>query len=179
MTKKLYRSRQDRMIGGVCGGIAEYFEIDSTLVRLAFLLVVFAGGAGVLAYIIGWIIIPERPSSSRETIIYEDENDFNVNNGGNPYQNDNIKEETPVDEKKKELDQIDNNNHQKSEDYFYEEEKKDNSRQRLFGIILLVLGSFFLVETWVPYIRWVRVWPLAIIALGIAIIVKGVKRDGR
>jgi len=58
--KKLYRSRNDRMITGVCGGIAEYFGIDATLVRLG--LVVFAcmGGSGILAYIIASIIIPDE-----------------------------------------------------------------------------------------------------------------------
>jgi phage shock protein C len=61
MVKKLYRSRKNSMIAGVCGGIAEYFDIDPTLVRLLAILIVFLGGVGVLAYIIAWIIIPENP----------------------------------------------------------------------------------------------------------------------
>lgn len=60
MEKKLYRSREDRKIAGVCGGIAEYFDIDSTLVRLGWVLFMFAGGSGILAYFIAWIIMPER-----------------------------------------------------------------------------------------------------------------------
>jgi phage shock protein C len=60
MTKRLYRSDADRKIAGVCGGIAEYFEIDSTLVRLGWILFMLAGGSGILAYIIAWIIMPER-----------------------------------------------------------------------------------------------------------------------
>ncbi|MDD4767367.1 MAG: PspC domain-containing protein [Desulfotomaculaceae bacterium] len=56
---KLYRSRKTRIIAGVAGGLAEYFEIDVTLVRLLWILTVFAGGTGVLAYIIAVIIIPE------------------------------------------------------------------------------------------------------------------------
>jgi phage shock protein C len=58
--KKLYRSQTDKMIAGVCGGIAEYFGIDSTLVRLGWVLFTFAGGSGILAYIIAWIIMPYR-----------------------------------------------------------------------------------------------------------------------
>ena len=46
------------MIGGVCGGIGEYFNVDPTLIRLVWILFLFAGGAGLLAYIIAWIIIP-------------------------------------------------------------------------------------------------------------------------
>lgn len=56
--KKLYRSRKDRMIAGVCGGLGEYFGIDSTWVRLIFVLFFFAGGAAFLAYIVLWIVVP-------------------------------------------------------------------------------------------------------------------------
>jgi phage shock protein C len=59
--KRLYRSRQERMISGVCGGIAEYFEMDPTLIRLIFVLLAMAGGPGLIAYIILAIIIPEKP----------------------------------------------------------------------------------------------------------------------
>jgi phage shock protein PspC (stress-responsive transcriptional regulator) len=60
MEKKLYRSKKNRMIAGVCGGLGEYFNIDPTIMRLAAVALIFASGAGLIAYIIGWIIIPER-----------------------------------------------------------------------------------------------------------------------
>lgn len=56
--KRLYRSQQQKMIAGVCGGIAEYFDVDPTIVRLGWVLLGFAGGSGILAYIIAWIIVP-------------------------------------------------------------------------------------------------------------------------
>lgn len=59
--KKLYRSETDKKIAGVCGGIAEYLKIDSTIVRLLLVLFCLMGGAGVLAYIIAWLVMPERP----------------------------------------------------------------------------------------------------------------------
>ncbi|MEJ6952553.1 PspC domain-containing protein [Natronospora cellulosivora (SeqCode)] len=59
MAKKLYRSVTDRMLGGVCGGLANYFDIDSTIVRLVFVLLFLGFGSGLLAYIIAWILIPE------------------------------------------------------------------------------------------------------------------------
>ncbi|MBR2256617.1 MAG: PspC domain-containing protein [Blautia sp.] len=62
--KKLYRSQNDKMILGVCGGIAEYFEIDPVLVRLGFVLVTMAGGSGILAYIIAAVVIPQRETKS-------------------------------------------------------------------------------------------------------------------
>lgn len=63
MDKKIYLSKTDKKIGGVCGGVAEYFAIDSTLVRLLLVLFALMGGSGVLAYIIAWIVIPEKPAS--------------------------------------------------------------------------------------------------------------------
>ncbi|CUX45553.1 PspC domain-containing protein [Clostridium sp. C105KSO13] len=58
--KKLYRSRTDRMLCGVCGGIGEYFNIDATIVRLLFVLLGVSGGTGILAYFIAAIIIPDE-----------------------------------------------------------------------------------------------------------------------
>ncbi len=57
--KRLYRSRDNRMLGGVCGGLAEYFNIDPTLVRLAFLILFLAAGSGPLLYLVMWVIVPE------------------------------------------------------------------------------------------------------------------------
>lgn len=60
MEKKLYKSNNNKMVAGVCGGIAEYFNIDPTVVRLAWVLFCALGGSGFLAYIIAAIIIPRQ-----------------------------------------------------------------------------------------------------------------------
>ena len=62
MEKKLYRSK-DKKIAGVCSGIAEYFDIDPTIVRILWVLFVLAGGSGILIYIIMAFIVPEKPAS--------------------------------------------------------------------------------------------------------------------
>ena len=64
MSKKLYRSVSDKKLAGVCGGIAEYFGLDSTLIRVGWALVSLFAGAGVLAYIVCALIIPEKPANS-------------------------------------------------------------------------------------------------------------------
>ena len=61
MNKKLYKSNTNKMLEGVCGGIAEYFGIDPTIVRLAWVVFCALGGSGILAYIIAAIIIPSTP----------------------------------------------------------------------------------------------------------------------
>ena len=61
MNDSLYKSNQNKIIDGVCAGIAEYFGIDPTLIRLGWVLFCAMGGSGFLAYIIAAIIIPRRP----------------------------------------------------------------------------------------------------------------------
>lgn len=64
-SKRLYRSRSERMIGGVCGGIGKYLEIDPTVIRLLFLLLAFLSGGvpAIIAYIILLFVVPEEPMS--------------------------------------------------------------------------------------------------------------------
>lgn len=62
MERRLYRSHKDKIIGGVAGGLGEYFEIDPVIVRIIFVAVAVAGGWGILAYILCWIIIPVNPA---------------------------------------------------------------------------------------------------------------------
>ena len=61
MDKKLYKSKGDRKLCGVCGGLGEFFGIDASLIRLAWIVFSLLGGSGVLAYIIAAIVIPDEP----------------------------------------------------------------------------------------------------------------------
>ena len=61
MEKRLYKSKKNKMLAGVCGGIAEYFNIDPTLVRLGWAILCAFAGSGIIAYIIAAIIIPQNP----------------------------------------------------------------------------------------------------------------------
>lgn len=58
MARKLYRSSGNKMLGGVCSGLAEYLDADPSLIRLLWVLAFFALGAGILAYLVAWVIIP-------------------------------------------------------------------------------------------------------------------------
>lgn len=73
-TRKVYRSKEDKIIGGICGGLGEYFDIDSTILRLGWVIVtIFSGIApGILIYIIALFIIPKKVTTERnlqETVI--------------------------------------------------------------------------------------------------------------
>ena len=161
MAKRLYRASEEKsMIGGVCAGIAEYFDIDPTLVRLAFLFIVLARGAGLLAYIIAWVVIPQKPAhieeeSTNKSNFDKDESDF----------------ETEEKEKKNE------NNEGNKEDE--KKTKKDSTKKRkstenskLLGVILIAMGGIFLVDIWIPHFYWGRIWPILIIGLGLGILIK-------
>ena len=66
MIKKLYLSDIDKKIGGVCGGLAEYFGIDSNLIRIALILLAIAGGSTIIPYLLAWLIIPRRQFASNK-----------------------------------------------------------------------------------------------------------------
>ena len=67
MSKRLYRSETDKIIGGVCGGIAEYINIDPIIVRILFIVASTSGGFGLTVYIILWIVIPSESSIQKNS----------------------------------------------------------------------------------------------------------------
>ncbi len=66
--RKLWRSRTDRKIAGVCGGLADYFNIDAIWIRLLFVLFFLAGGAAFIVYVILWLLVPLEPRNGRRII---------------------------------------------------------------------------------------------------------------
>lgn len=148
MAKKLYRAREENSyIGGVCAGVAEYFDIDPTLVRLFFLFIVLMRGTGLVAYIIAWIVIPRKPAPSCPE----------------------------SDQGNKMSKQIKENNQGKNENNGKKGiSKKDENpdKSTLLGITLMVLGAIFFVDFWIPGFYWRRFWPLVLIGVGIFIIIK-------
>lgn len=64
MDKRLYRSQTNKVVAGVCGGLGDYFEVDPVLVRIICVLLILATGFGLLAYIIGWVLIPKRETDA-------------------------------------------------------------------------------------------------------------------
>ena len=156
MKNKLYRSKKDCVIGGVCGGIAEYFNIDSTLVRLLAVLIFFFGGSGIIAYIIGWIIIPQNPNGKTE---------------------DNSENKGEIEGKiKKGTDKV----NKTVEENLSEEWSKGNSgknRNIILGVILIIAGLIFMGTTFFPWITWAAwgtFWPVIIIVVGLVIIIRAI-----
>jgi len=67
--RRLYRSRNDRMISGVAGGLADYLNVDATIVRLLFVFFALAGGPGLLVYIVMLLVVPEEPLDTPDSVV--------------------------------------------------------------------------------------------------------------
>jgi phage shock protein C len=65
--RKLYRSRTERMVAGVCGGLAEYFNVDTTVIRVLFLVLTLFGGSGLVVYVVMWILVPDASKAPPTT----------------------------------------------------------------------------------------------------------------
>jgi phage shock protein C len=65
--RKLYRSRTERMVAGVCGGLAEYFSVDTTVIRVLFLVLTLFGGSGLVVYVVMWILVPDASKAPPTT----------------------------------------------------------------------------------------------------------------
>ena len=152
MEKRLYRNRSERMIWGVCGGLANYFDMDPTIVRIIFVLLALANGVGIVVYIIMAIVVPlegSKVATSKEV----------------------IKEN--VEEIKETAGQIGN----EIRSTFEKADEEDTSgkirrRRNLLGMALIVIGIVILLGTLnlFHWLSWVYIWPVIIIAVGLIII---------
>ena len=125
MEKRIYRSRTNSMIAGICGGLGEYLNVDPTIIRVVAVLLIIPDGIGLLAYIIGWVIIPRRPEMQAEAV-------------------------TP--------------------------EKSERSRL-LPGLALILIGLIFLLNNLIPWFNIGYLWPLILIVLGVALLVKAQRKE--
>lgn len=81
MDKKLYKSLTDRKICGVCGGIAKYFGVDATIIRLIWAIAVFCFGSGLVAYIVCAVVIPDEPVDNQYNTYYNPNEYYEENKG--------------------------------------------------------------------------------------------------
>jgi len=195
MTERLYRSTKEKMIGGVCGGLAEYFDVDVTLVRLIAVLTLFMGGAGFLAYVAALIIIPADkrdrtvyggqggsvPKVNEEIIVnsesekrdFSEKTEFREGNQMNNENNEGQQFEEQNQHEQQSQNPYGQHHHQQYHGHQQEDVKHSPQRNRTAGIILIVLGAFFLLNEWMPY--WFdlsKMWPLILIIIGATILFK-------
>jgi phage shock protein C len=156
MGKKLYRSRSDRLIAGVCGGLGEYLNIDPVWLRLFFLLLLFAWGIGFWAYIVLWLIVPQE---GREMT-------------------------TPGDTVQANLQDIADRAREFGQSIqlgFQDDESASGAAPRtgplVVGVILILLGGFLLLNQLnvFSWLRWDLMFSLLIIFVGGALLISHLK----
>ena len=160
MEKRLYRSRSDRMIWGVCGGLAKYFDMDPTIVRVITALSIFLGGVGLWAYIILAIVVPLEDSKAAEP-------------------KDTIKENVEeMKETARELGREIQSTLAKGEGESEATAKIRHRRRNTLGIIFVVLGGLFLLGSFniFRWFNWGNLWPLVLVAIGVLVILSTRRR---
>ncbi len=161
MDKRLYRSRSDRMLWGVCGGLSKYFNIDPTIVRLIAVLSIFLHGLGILAYIILALVVPLESSTATEP-------------------RDTIREN--VEEMKKTASELGG----ELRSTFTTKKgaptlapKANSSSLSILGVFLVVFGLIFLLSSFfnLPWwFNWSYLWPLILVAIGVLLMFSTRKR---
>jgi phage shock protein C len=149
-TKKLYRTVHNKVIAGVAGGLAEYFDLDVVIFRLLFVLLVLFGGGGLLAYIVMWIVIPPQTNVYQYQSGQQEPTAAPGNASGTP---ESSSPET------------------NTSDAAAPVQKNNNTNASLVaGILLIAIGVLFLINRTMPWVNLSNLWPLLLIIGGFLII---------
>ena len=156
--KRLFRSRKDGLIAGVCGGLAEYFDVDPSLVRLIFILAIFLGGAGLVVYLVAWLIVPENPEQSPTASFTKHQQ---------------MKEEVVG-----ELKRVGSSLAEKFEATVEDGEERPERQSTVFvGIALIVMGAAFFLKNFIPWLDLESLWPVFLIGVGVLLLFGAARRE--
>ena len=150
MEKKLQRNEQDQRIAGVCSGLADFFDIDVTWVRIAFVVAVVAGGSGIPVYIILWIAVPKKP-------YIPNFGQFNADNTVNS---------APVTSA--------------SQTFISPKKRDNTKLRLIAGSIFIFFGIVFLLNEFDLIPNWLdfeNLWPVILIAMGLYILSAGFNKN--
>lgn len=204
MNDRLYRTRDDRIIGGVAGGVADYFAIDPSLVRIVWaLLAIFSGGALFLLYIVMWIVIPEEPldwtaaapgtpsgtaptgapaeaaaagvAGAAESSAAADAGTTTTTPGGLPGL---VPPPPPPFSYDWRSQRSAERARRRAERRAGRVDRHDASGAVVFGIILVVLGGWFLLQQYIPWLDAGRIWPLILIGIGVVVLLAAIRPGG-
>jgi phage shock protein C len=152
MEKRLYKDEHHKMIGGVCAGLAEYFNIDVTIIRVLFFATLILKGGGLVVYIILWVCLPKKNYIFTDPTV-----DYKV--PPSPFGN--IPPQQPGDP------------------FTGFPPKRASKGGTIAGAILIVIGSFFLLNEFdfIPDLDFSLIWPTILVAVGLILIFSGAKKQ--
>jgi len=176
---RLYRSERERMLGGVAGGLAEYFDLDPALVRVAWaVLIIGSGGLFLLLYIVMWFVVPEAPPG------YVSGSSWS---SGAPQTDAAAAPAAPASEAPGSASGRPASASMGSQPTSiagdWAARRAERRRRRsgeggiLVGAVLIVIGIWFLAHDYVPWLRSAELWPLVLILIGLLLLVGALRRD--
>ncbi len=158
MSKKLYRNKQIAMLGGVCAGLADYFEIDTVIVRLIFMFLLIFGGGGLIMYIIMWIVVPANNQiNNSQQNYYNYQSSHEGDNNCDYTEDENINQTNTSSATNTESVTGGNMN------------KKLDSRQ-IIGIALIIFGALFILDKFIPIQFQEYFFPAIMILIGVLLV---------
>jgi len=162
MKNRLYRSRGNRVFGGVAAGLSDYLNIDPVLVRIIFVISTFFNGIGLIAYIVMWIVVPEKP------LVHPNFNSTGQNASAHK------QPETENTGYSAENQSADNNQFNFQQQFT---EQKSSSNGRLIGgSILIGIGILLLSKSFFPFFDFVDLFPLILVGIGAGLIINSVRK---
>ncbi|HKG06497.1 MAG TPA: PspC domain-containing protein [Pedobacter sp.] len=186
MDKRLFRNEHDKVVAGVSSGVAEYMEVDVTIIRLLFVLsTVFLVGTGILVYIVMWIVVPVNNDPAKR---FSKFNDFYA--GSNPFNSPNAyaqppnTPETPPPSAGSWTSSTINEEPfkagGKAQDFKPYQKNNNETGRTVGGLFLLVIGIYFLMNefNFIPF--WFsisKLWPLVFVAIGVSFILKSKRKN--
>lgn len=185
MEKRLFRNEHDKVVAGVSSGIAEYMEVDVTIIRLLFVLsTIFLVGTGILVYIIMWIVVPVN---NDPTARFSKFNDF-FKDQNNPFQSSNpfggpkatTEQSRPYQNWTSSTVKDDGFESWKQGDSFKPYQKNNETGRTVAGLFLLVIGMYFLMDEFgmIPFwFQLTKLWPLVFVAIGASFIIKSKNKN--
>lgn len=185
MDKRLFRNEHEKVIAGVSSGVAEYMEVDVTIIRLLFVLsTVFLVGTGILVYIVMWIVVPVNNDPAKR---FSKFNDFYA--GKNPFNSPNAfsqpanTPENPAPSQSWTSSTINEERFKttgKPQDFKPYQKSNNETGRTVGGLFLLVIGLYFLLNefNFIPF--WFsiyKLWPLVFVAIGVSFILKSKRKN--
>jgi phage shock protein PspC (stress-responsive transcriptional regulator) len=167
MNRRLYRSRTDSVLGGVAGGVADYFDMDPSIVRVAWaVLALVTGGIFLVLYIVMWIVVPEGPSAATVA---------------RAAAHDGADAPAPPDDESGTPPMADASAPPPAASDWSTREQQlrrvgSGGGAVIFGLILIGAGIWFLIDQYVPAIDGDLLWPVALVVLGIVLLVIALRR---
>lgn len=176
MEKRLFRNEHDKVVAGVSSGLAEYLQVDITIVRLLFVLsTLFLAGGGIIVYIVMWIVVPVNNDPLAKMKKFNEQFEKHKSAFDSPFDAPQNTSETKWNTPNTDFNTFNNMNS-------FQKPQSNDTGKTIGGLILLVLGFYFLLRQldilphWLNIWKIYKLWPLALVAIGISLIFRNQRK---